>query len=227
MKLRVVVADDELQARKRVVRLLEAMPDIEVVATCASADEVLQRYAELRPDVLVLDISMPGLTGLELHARLPDATVIFVTAYAEHAVEAFELGAIDYVMKPVVAERLAKAIARIRPTPTITAERIPVMTRSGVVLVDPAAIVYARFDGALVTLHAIDESWITTMSLRELETRLPAHFARVDRRHILDLDKIARLEPEPDGGYRAHADGGAVIPISRQAARDLRRRLSR
>lgn len=227
MKLRVVVADDELQARKRVVRLLEVMPDIEVVAACANADEVLQRYAELRPDVLVLDISMPGLTGLELHARLPDATVIFVTAYAEYAVEAFELGAIDYVMKPVVAERLAKAIARIRPTPTITAERIPITTRSGIVLVDPAAIVYACFDGVLVTLHAIDESWITTMSLRELETRLPAHFARVDRRHILDLDKIARLEPEPDGGYRAHAVGGAVIPISRQAARDLRRRLSR
>lgn len=225
MKLRVVVADDELQARKRVVRLLEAMPEIEVVATCSSATEVLARYAELAPDVLVLDISMPGLTGLELHAQLPDATVIFVTAYAEHAVEAFELGAADYVMKPVSAERLAKAIARIRPTPSTPTERLPIQTRTGIVLVDPARIIYAQFDGALVTLHAVDESWITTMSLRELETRLPARFARVDRRHLLDLDKIARLESESDGGYLAHVDGGAVIPISRQAARDLRRRL--
>lgn len=224
MKLRVVVADDELQARKRVVRLLEAIPEIEVVAACASATEVLARYGELKPDVLVLDISMPGLTGLELHAKLPDATVIFVTAYAEHAVEAFELGAIDYVMKPVGAERLAKAIARIRPTPSTATERIPVQTRTGVVLVDPAAITYARFDGTLVTLYGTSE-WITTMSLRELETRLPARFARVDRRHLLDLDKIARLEPEADGGYLAHVDGGAIIPISRQAARDLRRRL--
>jgi two-component system LytT family response regulator len=227
MKLRAIVADDELQARKRIARLLEAL-DVEVVAACASAEEVLACFAKLQPDLLVLDISMPGLSGTGLHAKLPDATVIYVTAHADHAVEAYELGAVDYVLKPVAAARLAKALARIRPspaTPSVPGERLPVETRAGIVLVEPAAIVYAQFDGALVTLHAARESWITSMSLKDLEARLPAQFARVDRRHLLNLDEVARLEPEPDGGYRAHTRSGAVVPISRQAARDLRRRL--
>jgi two-component system, LytTR family, response regulator len=224
MKLRAIVADDEQQARKRIVRLLEAL-DVEVVAACASAAEVLVHYPRLLPDLLVLDISMPGSSGLELHGKLPDATVIFVTAHAEHALEAYELGAVDYVMKPVAAARLAKALARIRPTPSVAADKLPVETRGGVVLVDPAQLLYAAFDGALVTLHAAHESWITTLSLKDLEHKLPPQFARVDRRHVLNLDRVARLEPESDGGYRAHVEGGAVVPISRQAARDLRRRL--
>ena len=94
------------------------------------------------------------------------------------------------------------------------------------ILVDPAAIIYAQFDGALVTLVGELESWITTMTLKELEARLPSQFARVDRRHVLNLDEVARLEPEADGGYRAVTRSGAVVPISRQAARDLRRRLA-
>lgn len=224
MKLRAIVADDEQQARKRIVRLLEA-EGVEVVAACASAAEVLAHYPRLLPDLLVLDISMPGSSGLELHGQLPDATVIFVTAHAEHALEAYELGAIDYVVKPVSAARLAKALARIRPTPPVAADKLPIETRTGVVLVDLAHLHYAAFDGALVTLHAAHETWITTLSLKELEQRLPAQFARVDRRHLLNLDRVARLEPEADGGYRAHVEGGAIVPISRQAARDLRRRL--
>ena len=221
--MKVIVADDELQARKRVVRLLEEL-QLEVVAACASAAEVLA-HMKLRPDLLVLDISMPGLTGLELHAQLPGTPVIYVTAHEAHAVQAFELGAIDYVMKPVTGARLAKAVARVRPAQP-PAERLPIETRSGVILVDPASIIYAQFDGALVTLASAHESWITTMTLKDLEARLPPQFARVDRRHLLNLDEVARLEPEPDGGYRAITRTGAVVPISRQAARDLRRRLA-
>jgi two-component system LytT family response regulator len=221
--MKVIVADDELQARKRVTRLLEEM-QLEVVAACASGDEVLAQMKR-RPDLLVLDISMPGLTGLELHAKLPGTPVIYVTAHEAHAVKAFELGAIDYVMKPVTAARLAKAIARVRPAKAQT-ERLPIETRSGVILVDPSSIIYAQFDGALVTLVSEHESWITTLTLKDLEARLPAQFLRVDRRHLLNLDEVARLEPEPDGGYRAITRSGAVVSISRQVARDLRRRLA-
>ncbi|MEJ7597728.1 MAG: response regulator [Kofleriaceae bacterium] len=221
--MKVIVADDELQARKRLVRLLEELRLV-VVAACASGDQVLAQMT-LRPDLLVLDISMPGLSGLELHAKLPDTPVIYVTAHEAHAIQAFELGAIDYVMKPVTAARLAKAVARVRPAQTQT-ERLPIETRSGVILVDPASIIYAQFDGALVTLATEHGSWITTLTLKDLEARLPPQFARVDRRHLLNLDEVARLEPEPDGGYRAVTRTGAVVPISRQAARDLRRRLA-
>ena len=229
MTLRVIVADDELQARKRVVRLLEAMPGVEVSATCASAEEVLARIPTVRPDVLVLDISMPGLGGLALGGQLAGSgpAVIFVTAHAQHALGAFDVGAVDYVVKPVTGARLAKAIARTRAirSPLEASARIPIETRAGVVLVDPSAIVYARFDGTLVAIIGALESWITTATLKQLEAQLPPKFVRVDRRHLLNLDEVARFEPEPDGGYLAVTRSGAKVPVSRQAARALRRRL--
>lgn len=221
-RLRAIVADDELIARRRVVRLLEEH-GVEVVAQCANAAEVVAAL-HLHPDVVVLDISMPGETGLELRARLPEALpVIFVTAHDEHAVRAFELGAIDYVMKPVTGARLGKALARVRGAPAST-ERIAIETRTGVVLVDPAAIVSAAFDGTLVTIATALGSYITTDSLAELEAKLPARFARVDRRHLVNLDEIARLEPEADGGAQAITRSGTRVPVSRAAARELRRR---
>ncbi|MGE0403017.1 MAG: LytR/AlgR family response regulator transcription factor [Kofleriaceae bacterium] len=227
MKLRVIVADDELQARKRVVRLVEEQPDVEVVATCASAEEVLARLS-LQPDALLLDISMPGIGGLELGRRLGPSgpAVIFVTAHGQHALQAFDIGAIDYVMKPVTGARLGQALARLRErSAESTAPRISIATRTGIVLVDPATIVYAQYDGALVTIVGAHQSWITTTTLKELEAELPASFARVDRRHVLNLDEVARLEPEADGGFIAITRGGARVPVSRQAGRDLRRRL--
>jgi two-component system LytT family response regulator len=225
--LRIIVADDELQARKRVVRLLEELPEVTILAACASAEEVIGQLS-LRPDVLVLDISMPGIGGLELRRRLGDAgpSVIFVTAHAEHAVDAFDAGAVDYVVKPVTGARLAKAIDRCRRVPLApTFERLPIATRAGVVLVDPRAVIYAAFDGSLVTLHGALESWITTASLTELEAQLPATFVRVDRRHLINLDEIVRLEPEDTGGYVAVTRSAARVPVSRQAGRDLRKRL--
>lgn len=229
MTLRVLLADDELQARKRLVRLLEAMPQVEVVAVCDSAEAALAALATARPDVLVLDISMPGLGGLELGRRLVGAgpRVIFVTAHAQHAVTAFELGVVDYVVKPVTGARLALALTRARSAPPSAAAspRLPIETSAGVELVDPEAIVYAHFDGVLVTLVGTAGTWITTSSLKELEALLPEKFQRVDRRHLLNLDHVARLEPRADGGTVALTRGGARVPISRQASRDLRRRL--
>ncbi len=228
--LRVLIADDELQARKRLVRLVEGLPDVEVVAVCESGDEVLARIGAAAPDVLLLDISMPGRTGLELRAALPRGqAVIFVTAHAEHAVDAFDLGATDYVLKPVTAARLGKAIDRARehrsPARAEAAPRIPIETRDGVVLVDPEAIVHASFDGALVEIVTPSGTWLTTASLRDLEARLPPKFERVDRRNLLNLDEVARLEPEADGGAIAVTRGGHRVHVSRQSARDLRRRL--
>lgn len=228
--LRILVADDELQARKRLARLVEALPDVELVAVCASGDEVLARVGATSPDLLLLDISMPGKTGLELRAALPRGpAVIFVTAHAEHAVDAFDLGATDYVLKPVTAARLEKAIDRARArhveTRAAAAPRIPIDTRDGVVLVDPDTIVYATFDGALVEIVTPTGHWLTTTSLRELESRLPPKFERVDRRNLLNLDEVARLEPEADGGAIAITRGGHRVHVSRQSARDLRKRL--
>jgi two-component system LytT family response regulator len=232
--LRVVIADDELVARKRLSRLLEAMPGVELCGAHEDAAGVLAQLDEDAVDVLVLDIQMPGLTGLELSAMLgADAPyVIFATAHREHAVDAFELGAGDYVLKPIDAARLGRAIERarerrspVRPTATQAVDRIPIPTREGIVLVDPQSVSHAVFDGSLVTLTTTDgTAHLTEATLQELALRLPVErFERVHRRALLNLHEVAMLVPTDSGGYQARTRAGAVVPVSRQAARKLRR----
>lgn len=228
MTLRVLVVDDELQARKRLVRLLEGLPEVTLAGVCDSAEAAVALLPTIAVDAVLLDISMPGLSGLAAaRTRFPAAlSIIFVTAHADHAVDAFELGAADYVLKPVTVERLTRALARvIERRAAVPLARIPIDTRTGTVLVDPRSIVYAQFDGALVTLFAATESWVTTLTLKELEDRLGGEFARVDRRHVLNLREIARLEPTETGGCTAITRSGFRVPVSRQARRDLAKRL--
>jgi DNA-binding LytR/AlgR family response regulator len=240
--LRVLAADDELIARKRLVRLLSAMPGVELLDCHADAEAVLRAVQAQPVDVLVLDIQMPGLTGLELHALLPQPApyVIFATAHPEHAVQAFELGAVDYVLKPIEAGRLGKAIERARAVvrarrgPQVGAAetevvlpRLPVSTREGVVLLDPAALSHAVFDGVLVTLVTRDgRRHLTDASLQDIAARLPAdRFVRAHRRALLNLHEVALLRPTDSGGYLAVTHAGEEVPVSRQTARKLRRAL--
>lgn len=237
--LRVALADDELLARKRLVRLLESMPDVQVVGMHADATALLAQLREDAIDVLVLDVQMPGVSGIEAHALLPPdgPFVIFATAHPEHAVKAFELGAVDYVLKPIDAARLAKAIDRARQHVTRrrgdeTARpsgdplaRLPISTRAGVVLVDFDDVSHAEFDGTLVTLHRrVGEPLLTEFSLQDLGQRLPEpQFDRVHRRALVNLREVAMLLPQDTGGFVAVMRGGAHVVVSRQSARRLRR----
>jgi two-component system, LytTR family, response regulator len=238
--LRVLAADDELIARKRLVRLLSAMPGVELLGCHDEAGAVLRAVQAQPVDVLVLDIQMPGLTGLELHALLPQPApyVIFATAHPEHAVQAFELGAVDYVLKPIEAGRLGKAIERARAVvlarrgaagagPDVVLARLPVSTRDGVVLLDPATLSHAVFDGVLVTLVTRDgHEHLTDASLQEIAARLPSdRFVRAHRRALLNLHEVAILRPTDSGGYLAVTHAGCEVPVSRQTARKLRRAL--
>ena len=227
--LRVLVADDERLARQRLSRLLAEMDDVTVCAECSSADEVLAAVKREDVDVALLDIEMPGMTGMEALAVLgPRAPfVVFCTAHANHAVEAYDRGAVDYVLKPVDPERLRKAVdrARARVRDRAPSERLAITTKSGVVLVDPRAVTHATLDGALVTVFtASGEGHLTDDSLNELERKLP-HMLRVHRRALVSLEHVARLEPQPTGGYVARTTGGHAVEVSRQAARELRKRL--
>ena len=235
--MRVLIADDESVARKRLLRLLGAMPGVEVVGECASGEEVLQRVAADAPDVLLLDVQMPGLTGIEAKALLPEGGpyVIFATAHPEHAVDAFDVGAVDYLLKPIEAPRLARALDRARKFLEARAPkaaggdalaRLPIATRKGIVLVDPADVSHAIFDGSLVSVHTRGGVLLTDTSLQELGERLPPEtFERVHRRAILNLQMVERLEPLETGGYVAKTVLGEAVQVSRQAARKLRRRL--
>lgn len=233
--LRVLIADDELLARKRLQRLLAALDEVEVVAECDRGDQVLRALEATEVDLALLDIQMPGLTGLDVSGLLNSdgPEVVFTTAHPEYALEAFDLGAADYLVKPIAPSRLRQAIERVRQrrahaaAPTLP--RLALEGRRGELrLVAPKTIAAALFDGELVTVHLSEgEALLTDLTLQQLQRRLPPDLLhRVHRRALLNLDHVERLVPLPSGGYRALTNGGVEVPISRQAARDLRKRLA-
>jgi DNA-binding LytR/AlgR family response regulator len=187
---------------------------------------VLAAVAEASFDVALLDIQMPGLTGLDASALLPadGPAVIFVTAHPEHALEAFGVGARDYLLKPVDADRLRKALDRVAaPKP---AERLALPTARGVHLVARGDVSHLVLDGASVVVHASGKRHFTTTSPTELERRLGGEpFVRVHRRAIVNLDAVELLEPLETGGFVARMASGARVEVSRAAARQLRKRL--
>nr|WP_216618619.1 LytTR family DNA-binding domain-containing protein [Corallococcus carmarthensis] len=244
--MRVLIADDELLARKRLSRLLAALPDVSVCGEAVDGDSVLAAVRAGGVDVVLLDIHMPGLSGLDAMALLPEGGphVIFCTAHAEHAVNAFEHGAVDYVLKPVEAARLQKALerartrlpARVKPSsvtpPGVTSgekpafARLPIPTRQGLVLVSPDAISHASLEDELVTVFTAQGDFLTDFTLNELADKLPQeHFHRVHRRALLNLSHVTRLEPLETGGYLARTARGHSVEVSRQSARELRRML--
>ena len=235
--LQVLLADDELLARRRLARLLAELPAVTLVGECSSGQELLAFLArgEHEVDLVLLDIHMPGLTGLETGALLPEdgPYIIFTTAHSEHALAAFDLGAVDYLLKPIDAVRLGKALTRARHrlgpqthAPAAELVRLPISTRQGIRLLDPRELSHALFDGELVTLHTRGDPLLTDFTLQDLEDRLPAGaFERVHRRALINLEQLACLDPLETGGYTARMRDGGLVPISRQAARRLRRRL--
>ncbi len=243
--LRVLVADDEAMARRRLLRLLSALPDVQIAGECVDGDEVLERVrlGGADVDLVLLDIEMPGLSGLDALALLPPdgPVVVFCTAHAEHAVAAFDVGAVDYLLKPVEPARLRKALDRARTqearrrfqaevarrsSTSLGLPRLALETRDGIVLLDPREVTHAQLEGELVTVHTTQARYFCALPLQELESRLPSDtFARVHRRALLNLAHVTRLESCETGGFIARTTGGQAVEVSRQAARDLRKRL--
>jgi two-component system LytT family response regulator len=241
--LRVLVCDDELMARKRVLRLLGELPGIEGTIECESGEEVLAKLKTEDVDVAILDINMPGLSGLETVMQMPEDRpyVIFLTAHPEHAVQAFDVGAVDYLLKPVDDARLEKALARARQSldhgappvdggaPAPRTGKLAIATHDGAALVNPGDVTHATFDGALVTVHTAARSILTDDTLQDLEVKLGglvgSPFERVHRRAIVNLEHVDRLESVDSGGYVACLSTGKRVDVSRQSARRLRRRL--
>lgn len=233
MNLRVLFADDELMARKRMRRLLGEIDGVEIVAECASGEAVRAELERHEIDVVLLDVRMGAVSGLDAAETAAElgVEVVLVTAHPEHAAGAYDRGAIDYVLKPVDPDRLERALARVRerihvPRPVLPLERLALEVRGEVRLVSPDDVSHAVLEDHLVTLYAGGEPLLTELSLNELERRLPAgRFERVHRRALVSLACIERLKPLPSGGYLARMRSGHEVPVSRQAARALRRRL--
>jgi two-component system LytT family response regulator len=256
-RLRVVVADDERPARQFLLNLLRGMTDVDVVGEARDGEEAVALIERERPDLALLDLQMPELDGLGVvrllrRDRLP--LVAFVTAYDQYAVQAFELNAVDYLLKPVdaarlrqtltraherleradwresEAERLAAAAARDEATrPPTSLARIPVRRRDDVVLVPVDGVVSIVADGEL--LHLVTragERHTITYRLKDLEARLPpGEFIRLSRGALVRLDAIAKVSPMPGGTYVVTLADGQQLPVSRLRSRVVRDSLLR
>jgi two-component system LytT family response regulator len=239
--LRVLVVDDEAPARRRLARMLAAIDGVEVVGEAEDGVVARERIAILAPDLVLLDIHMPGLDGLTLAESAPLPAIVFVTAHAEHAVRAFELAAVDYLLKPVTADRLAVAVDRARgrhgtPHEAIAAAlpaardaaiapRIVAKDGTRTRLFELADVARLHAEDKYVVLVHEGREHLLDRSLTDLERALaPFGFLRVHRAELVNLAAVRALLVQ-DGVATLELEDGQHAPVSRRALPELRRRI--
>jgi len=231
-RLRAVVVDDEPLARARLRRLLAQHPEVEVLADCASGEESIATLGELRPDVAFLDIRMPDMDGFDvldaLGPRRPPQ-VVFVTAYSEHAVRAFEARALDYLLKPVSAERLQQALQRLQaPAAAANAEaqypeRLAVPVGGRIHMVEVAQVDHVDAHANYVELHLGARSLVLRETMTRLESRLdPSRFLRVHRSRLVRLDGVVEAQAHASGRFLLRLKCGASVVTGRSYAARVR-----
>ena len=236
--LRAMIVDDEAPARSELRFLLEQSGRVESIVEAASAREAVERLMEGRPDVLFLDISMPKTSGMQLadalHKLKNPPAVVFVTAYSEYALEAFNVDAVDYLMKPVETDRLLRALdkiqTRVRPavTPKASVERIPVEKSGRKVLVPIDQIRYIEAKDDYSCIYTDTDRYLSTISLAQLENKLGPHgFFRVHRSYIVNLEYVQDVEVVSSGILQLGIQGieGKKISVSRRRVVQLKRAL--
>jgi two-component system LytT family response regulator/two-component system response regulator LytT len=254
--LRTVVVDDEQLAREELCFLLGQVGGVDVVAQAGNGLEALRVIEEHTPDLVMLDVQMPGLTGFEVARRLLDAGIasqlVFVTAYDQHAIEAFEVNAVDYLLKPVEAERLETTVERVRrrvltdkpqprlPTPVDDVEKLlqllssrqerreqlAVKVGDRFLLVQTDEVVHASLEDDVITVVTNSLSGTSNYrTLDELHARLdPAVFWRVHRSHLVNINRIKEIVPWFSRNYilKMKDAKGSEIPVSRSQTKRLR-----
>jgi two-component system LytT family response regulator len=227
--MRALIVDDERLARLELRRLLAAHPEVEIVGEARDGTEALELIRKSSPDLLFLDIQMPGMTGFELLELLDDVPqVIFTTAYDQYAIQAFEVNALDYLMKPVATARLAAALARVRPrSETPRLEQVFVRDGDRCWILRLPEIFLLESEGNYTRLYFGDERPLIRRSLNALEAQLdPAVFFRADRKQILNLKWIEKVEVAVSGGLLVTLRGGRTVEMSRRQSNRLREILS-
>jgi two-component system LytT family response regulator len=241
--MRVVIVDDEQLARDRLRSLLGAFSEIEVVAEAEDGEQAIERIAELRPDLVLLDIQMPGCSGIEVASSLPSPRpkIIFCTAFDEYAVDAFELCAVDYLLKPVNRTRLARSMERAQALNVAEADasvdRVTQNKRmaplrflgkrgSRFVVIPQKDVVYWGLDGGLTRMYTAGQSYVMEPALNELERRLdPTVFCRISRTAIVNLDYVSEVDMLVGGYGNAVLKTGVHLEVSRRRARVLMAKL--
>lgn len=229
--MKALIVDDEPPARRELRRMLAGFPWIEIVGEAGNVDEAARKVEELSPGLLFLDIQMPGGSGFDLLTRLDYLPqVIFTTAHDEHAVRAFEVNALDYVLKPIDPERFAAAVARVKAAPAVVSsgaalEQIFVKDGPRCWFVPLSEVRLLTSEGNYVRLSWGNKRPLLGRALVGLEQRLdPKRFFRANRRQILNLDFIESVEPGLGGRLHVQLREGPEVEISRRQARLFRMR---
>jgi two-component system, LytTR family, response regulator len=238
MTLRTLIVDDEAPARRRIRRLLGAERDVVIAAECGDGDAALALIARERPDLVFLDVQMPERDGFDVLTALrsdPLPAILFVTAHDRYALRAFDVHAVDYLLKPFTAERFRTAVARARERilaktagagvaslaaslrsqrPYVT--RLPVRKGAATVFVDLTTVDWMDAADNYVRLHVRDREYLVRDTLASLEAQLdPARFVRVHRSAIVQIDRVAEIRTETHGDAQLRLRDGTRIDVSR------------
>ena len=248
--MRALIVDDEPLAREGVVLRLERFKDVEVVGECENGSSAIEKILELNPDVVFLDVQMPGIDGFEVLRALPEENlprVIFLTAYEQHALRAFEVNALDYLLKPVDDERFNRAVERarqvgdsesnartaervlqmLRQSPTSYVSRFPVRVGSRIQLVFTEDIEWIQGAGNYAELHSPGRSHLLRETLNSLEQKLdPSKFLRIHRSKIVRVGCVRELQPIDNREYLVRLADGSEHRSSRSYADRLENWLS-
>ncbi len=236
--LKALIVDDEAPARSELRYLLQEQSDVKVIGEAASAEEAMALLKSVNYDLIFLDIQMPGISGLELAELLKkyphQPGIIFTTAYDEHAVKAFEVQALDYILKPFKKDRLEKAIElaqnRVQEGKPLkqfaqVISKIPLKKDGKTILLPLSDIYYINTNRDITRIHTFNQSYICQLSLKEIEARLTKlSFFRSHKSFIVNLDKVDEIIPLYGGNYilRLRDQDKAEIPVSRRRARILK-----
>jgi len=233
-KIRALIVDDEELARRLISEMLAAHPEVEVVAECADGLEAVKAIGELKPDLVFLDVQMPKLDGFEvLELAGADLAVIFVTAYDTYAMRAFEVHAVDYLLKPFAAPRFEAALERAKTRlgqklpavselaaaarpPAQFAERIAVKDGVKVHIIPVAKLDYAEAQDDYVALASGGKKYLKQQTITSLEACLdPARFVRIHRSYLVNLERVTKIEPYGKESKLAVLADGTQLPVSR------------
>jgi two-component system LytT family response regulator len=244
MKIRVLIVDDESPARERLRRFLHEIPDVEIIAEAQNGIQAIEMIEEQSPDLVLLDIQMPGLDGfgvVEALDQLPP--VIFVTAYDEYAIRAFEVNALDYLLKPFSKERLEQSIRRVQDDEregrlfqeklgslltSLTGQgryltRLAVWHAGNIRLLEVDDVDWIGVEASQSIVHVGEDVYPVRHTLADLETKLnPERFFRAHRSAIVNLDRVSEIIPWFKGSHKLRLSTGAEVELSRARARELR-----
>lgn len=233
-KLRTVIVDDEPLARSNLVVLLRRDPEIEIVAECGTGEEAIDQIRSSKPDLVFLDVQMPECDGFDVLERLggnQPRAIVFVTAYDQYALRAFESGALDYLLKPFDNARFERTLNRAKQSlkrndPTQKSERIVVKSAGQVLFVKHSEIDWVEAADYYACLHVGPKAHLLRRSMAELEAELDSSmFCRIHRSAIVNLSRVRRLKLSEEGEYDVLLEGGQTLRLSRRYRTQLQQRL--